>query len=489
MSPAVKFLRSAWPAALVGVALVVPAVPAVMVTAAQGAVASAPASIPPSVTPAVLPPAADATAGPVWRPVAGQPPALGLRGWAVPIGGGLEDDNHAVWQRLVQVSGGRGARWVVLGTASIEPAQSAAHSAANLRRHGAQTTVLPVSPLLKGTDVAAAVRDPALLAQVRQARGVFFTGGAQQRIVDALMPGGVSSPMLQAIRELLARGGVVAGTSAGAAMQSNPMFIDAPDPLGALQGHLRPGVEYGPGLGFVGAGVFVDQHFLRRGRIGRLLPVMVATGQHLGLGVEENTAMFFHGDEVEVVGAKSAVLVDLSAAEVPVAPAAPFSLRGARVSLIDHGDRVNLRSGALTPSAAKRAGQYIVPGDPAYTPEYEDVDQPVDMLGDNVFANAMTRLIDSRADELLGLAFRARPLPGQAPGPGFLFRLVKDGQSRGWYSEAVKGDGYTVSRLRLDVSPVRIAEPFFQVWQAWPGACMAPGAAGCPPMPASAALR
>ncbi|OYU85918.1 MAG: hypothetical protein CFE45_25255, partial [Burkholderiales bacterium PBB5] len=117
-------------------------------------------------------------------------------GLAVAIGGGLKADHDAVWQALVQLSGGPGARWVVLGTASEDPTASAAGAVKQLQRRGAVAVALPVSPELKDPPVAQAVRDEALLAQVRAAKGVFFTGGAQDRITSSLQPGGQATPLL-----------------------------------------------------------------------------------------------------------------------------------------------------------------------------------------------------------------------------------------------------------------------------------------------------
>jgi cyanophycinase len=147
-------------------------------------------------------------------------------GPAIPIGGALRDDNAAVWTRMIELAGGPGARFVVLGTASGDPEAAARGTIAALTAFGAVGEFLPVAPELKGVDNAAAVRDPELIAKVRAANGVFFTGGGQDRIVDTLRPGGVESPLLIAIRELQQRGGVVAGTSAGAAIMSRTMFRD-----------------------------------------------------------------------------------------------------------------------------------------------------------------------------------------------------------------------------------------------------------------------
>ena len=105
-------------------------------------------------------------------------------GAVVAIGGALRYDNAPVWSRLV---GARravpGARFVVASaTASENPECSAALAVAALEAHGAKAEPLPVAPRLEDVDLAQATRDPQLIARVAAARGVFFTGGAQERI-------------------------------------------------------------------------------------------------------------------------------------------------------------------------------------------------------------------------------------------------------------------------------------------------------------------
>lgn len=391
--------------------------------------------------------------------------AAAATGTAVPIGGALRNDNAAVWTRLVQAAGGPGAPFVVLGTASIDPEESAEAAAKTLRQYGAVATVVPVAPMIKGIDIAAAVADPKFVAQVRAARGVFFTGGAQDRIIESLQPGGRRTPLLEAIWSVFDAGGVVAGTSAGAAIMSPLMFRDAPDLVAVLKGRLRDGKEVAAGLGFAGAGLFVDQHFLRRGRIGRLLPAMVARGIAMGLGVDENTAAFIHGDDVEVAGARGALLVDLTRASHDDALGA-FNVRNARVSLLMPGDRANVKTRVVTPSASQLHGQRIDPADKAYVPENDTAAFYLDILGDGTFAGAMTNLIDNQAGELRGLAFDPQPAADDTrPALGFEFRLVKDGQTLGWYSDASGDDAYTVIDMRLDVLPVRVATPLYAPWK------------------------
>ena len=385
-------------------------------------------------------------------------------GPAVPIGGGLKVDNEAVWQRLVQLSGGQNSRWVVLGTASQEPMRSAHAAAAQLRKRGAQAMALPVSPLLAERPVAEAVKDPELIAQINGADGVFFTGGAQDRLVNTLAPGGVESPLLLAIRALQARGGVVAGTSAGAAVMSSTMFIDAPNSLAVLKGRFRTGFEFGPGLGFAGNRLFVDQHFSKRRRLARMLPVMRATGYQVGLGLEENAAAAVRGDEIEMLGGR-ALFVDLSGAVQDQVDGA-YRLRGARISLIEGGDRLNIATRQLVPAPQKAADVYD-PASPDYKTYYVEQPYHTDMLGDGVLLTAMGQLIDGSFSEVRGLAFDGRPRPDDPLAPlGWEVRIYKVPGSIGWYSDASGGENYTVHRLGLDLLPVRMPQPLYAPWPA-----------------------
>ncbi len=386
------------------------------------------------------------------------------QGAAMPIGGGLKPGNDEVWSRIVALAGGPGARFVVFGTASEYAQASADEAVEGLNRRGAKAEALPVSPLFKEPDARLAVRDPALIAKVRMATGVYFTGGSQDRIVDTFMPGGVPSPMLEAIWAVYRAGGVVAGTSAGAAIMSRVMFRDAPDVLAVMKGQWNEGQEVGAGLGFVGPDLFVDQHFLTRGRFGRMIPVMWAKGFKLGLGVDEDSAAVIQGRSVEVIGGKGAMLVDLRGATTDGTVNA-FNLTGVRMSYLDHGDRLMLDTGVITPSAQKLRGQVLDPASPTYKPYYTAQPFYIEMFGNTTIANAMGYLMDSHQAELRGLAFDALPRQDDPqPQLGFSFRLYKGPGTIGWTSDEAGPDEYSVAGMYLDIAPVRIAQPFFTPW-------------------------
>lgn len=413
-----------------------------------------------SPAPAGAPPGASPT--PV--PVPAAPAAPVVKGYAVAIGGALKGDNDEVWGRMVELAGGRGARFVVFATASDNPEQSGRRVVDLLQRRGAVAEHIPVAPQLKWVDLDKAVRDESLLETVRAAQGIFFAGGSQDRIVDTLNPRGEATPMLQAIWDVYRRGGVVAGTSAGAAIMSTVMFRDALNVIDVMKGQLRDGKEVDRGLGFVGPEVFIDQHFLKRGRFGRMIPLMLAKGYKLGLGVEENSAAIVHGDEVEIIGGKGAMLVDLAGVRTDPKVTA-LNLTGAKLTYLDRGDRVRLSTREVTPSPRKLGGERLDPNSPGYKPEFNTQPFFVDMLGDSIISNAMAFLIDSSQRELRGLSFDPKAPPSDPLADlGFSFRLYKGPDSLGWYSDVQGADEYTVANLYLDISPVRMSRPLFAPW-------------------------
>lgn len=382
-------------------------------------------------------------------------------GTVIVIGGALKADSEVVWQRIVDEAGGAGATIAVFPTAAYEPERIAAQIVAALNRCGACAEVIPVAPHLAGVDLQATLNDPDLIARVAASRAVFFSGGAQEYLVDTLQPGGRPTAMLDAIRAVHAAGGVIAGTSAGAAVMSRLMFRDAMDNLAVLRGQWRAGHEYDRGFGFVAPALLVDQHFLKRGRIGRMLPALQALGYRFGLGVDENAAVILRGGGLEVIGGSGAVLVDMAAAtqdaELPA-----FNLRGARLSYLDHGDRHDFASGVTTPAAHKRREPCLDPAAPGFGPALQSDRYFLDILGDGCILQALVQLLDGPSPEVRGLAYRANPKAGEAQADiGFEFRLRRAPGFLGWRSVMRGGQDCTVIGACLDVLPVRVADPLF----------------------------
>ena len=373
------------------------------------------------------------------------------QGSLVIVGGALRADNAAVWERIVRLAGGTAARIAVFASASANPAQAAKFNMDLLNRYGADAFFIPVAVKLAGTDYLAAADDPALAASVRQAGGAYFAGGDQGRITRALRrPDGSNSLVLDALWDMYRRGGVIAGSSAGAAIMSSTMF-DAPKAvLATLKQGVADGREIAPGLGFIGDDVFVDQHLLVRGRFARMLPAMLKKGYKLGLGIDENTAMVVGpGRDVEVIGYKGALLIDLASATT--APGA-FNLANAKVSYLDSGDRFNIASGVFTPAPDKSAGKL----NPA-APSYREPLFNADILGNTAVVDLMGKLIDSDQPEAIGVTLGSPR--SDEPDLGFEFRFSRAGDSVGYLSAA--SEAYSVYNVRLDIRPIRIRLPLY----------------------------
>lgn len=144
--------------------------------------------------------------------------------------------------------------------------------------------------------------DPASIDLIRRSGVVFFTGGDQLRLTNVL--GG--SPMLKAIRQHYAHGGVIAGTSAGAVAQSTTMIYNG----GAADALHKGAVKMSSGLGFV-EGIIIDSHFLERGRFTRLMEVGATNPEYLGVGLGEDAAVIIHRNRVlEAIGTGHVIIVD-----------------------------------------------------------------------------------------------------------------------------------------------------------------------------------
>ena len=141
---------------------------------------------------------------------------------------------------------------------------------------------------------------PGLQAQLQVAKGVWFTGGRQWRLVDAYL----DTPVQSLFHAVLSRGGVIGGTSAGATIQGD--YLVRGNPLGNTD-MMAEGYERG--FGFL-PGVAIDQHFTQRDRFEDMTGLKTAFPQLIGLGIDEATALIVRGTTMEVVGKSQVAVFD-----------------------------------------------------------------------------------------------------------------------------------------------------------------------------------
>ncbi len=205
------------------------------------------------------------------------------RGTLLVVGGG---SMAQLWPLFLELAGGNEAAIVVIPTANegVDPDDK---SAAALRALGAShvTQLHTRDPKLADTEE--------FTAPLRTARAVWITGGRQWRLADAYL----GTRTQKELFALLARGGVIGGSSAGATIQGSYLVRGAPSGNTIM---MSPGHE--EGFGFLRA-TTIDQHVDTRKRAEDLRPVLKAHPLLLGIALNEATAIIVRGDRCEVVGA------------------------------------------------------------------------------------------------------------------------------------------------------------------------------------------
>jgi len=266
-------------------------------------------------------------------------------GHLVIVGGGPIPE--AIDRRFLDLAGGAGkARIVVLPMASEGGAESGAAKAASFQKLGAAHAA---SLNLTRQDVGA----DSVARLLGQATGIWFPGGDQNRLTAAIL----GTAVLDSIRSRYRHGAVVGGTSAGAAVMSDPMISgDERRPGGtrppgdSSDGWMtidRDDVVLVPGFGLL-PDVTVDQHFLRRRRHNRLISVVLERPTVVGVGIDESTALVVSpSGPWEVIGASQAVVYD--ARRSALTPArATLGAANIQVHVLPAGSRFDLATGKAT---------------------------------------------------------------------------------------------------------------------------------------------
>jgi cyanophycinase len=210
-------------------------------------------------------------------------------GWLVIIGGG--EFGQEIWDRFFELAGGMDQPIVVIPTAGDADTYNDL-SLATIRRAGATNVTLLHTRDRKVAD------SEAFVEPLRKARGVFFSGGRQWRLADSYL----GTRTEKELRALLDRGGVIAGSSAGATIIGSLLV------RGAVSGNeIMVSPDHTQGMAFLTDSA-IDQHLIARHREKDLVPVINKRPQLLGIGLDERTAIVVHGDQFEVAGASKVAI-------------------------------------------------------------------------------------------------------------------------------------------------------------------------------------
>ena len=321
-----------------------------------------------------------------------QAPAIdpaGLPGTRILGGGGKLPDR--VYERFLQLAGGpERARIVLIPTASASVDDEAGRAKALARWQEAHPGYR--FEVLHTRDRAVADSE-AFTAPLRAATGVWLGGGVQKKLADAYLGTRVELEL----QALLARGGVVGGTSAGTAIQTRTMIQEGKeDPIVAT------------GFDFVPFAIS-DQHFLKRQRLPRLLQVLGEHPGQFGIGVDEGTAVIASGRTLTVLGASKALLV------LPAAAGRPQQVvelaEGQSDDLVRWQRAAQARSGAPWPST------------PMPKPE---VAHGTLLLagGGNLPQDALTRFVELAGGKAAKVVVVGGGMPADAPGDEPMLALL-----------------------------------------------------------------
>jgi cyanophycinase len=236
------------------------------------------------------------------------------RGALVIVGGG--EVGPEIVARFIALAGGPESEFVVIPTASLTEQVDTKRAGDRFARQFGVKNVT----VLHTRDRAEADTEE-FVAPLKKAKGVWYDGGRQWRLVDSYL----NTRTQRELEAVLARGGVIGGSSAGATIQGSYLV------RGAREGnHIMMAKGYEQGFGHL-KGVAIDQHIIPRHREQDLVAVIEAHPELLGLGIDEGTATVVQGDQFEVIG-KSVVGVYDGADH-----------NGKRYYFLNKGDRFDLK--------------------------------------------------------------------------------------------------------------------------------------------------
>ena len=378
-------------------------------------------------------------------------------GTLVIVGGGLEQDNEEVFRAFLDARPEQATAIAIVPAASGAASQSAADFRDVLVSYGADPLDIRIVQLAVVDDPATADVDESSwsdnaenrseIAKIAEAGAIWFTGGDQSRLTQTLVRAdGRDTTMLQAIRARLDAGAVVAGTSAGAAIMSDPMITQGDTLAALLPGSHGEPLRFDRGLGFLG-GLLVDQHFGERARLGRLAALLVDERQphRVGIGIDENTAISLTADGKSAVVLGTGYVTFLDARSAQVGSGTRFAARNLSLSLASSGDRISLVDGRIDPAPFKTA---------TVGNEYFEAEA----ISGGGMALGGSSLAQVAGEELLdNSAARSVERYSFSGSVGVAYRFVQTDEARGWWGRSPAGTArYALSGVRFDIEPLDI---------------------------------
>lgn len=235
--------------------------------------------------------------------------SAGDKGFVLAMGGG--NGTPEIYEKWKNLGGGSNAHVVLIPTAN-NPGDEIAPVINGLKQvFGVQAVAV-----LDTKDRTKANSDQ-FVAPLKQATFVFIDGGRQWRLADAYL----DTRVQRELRNVLKRGGAIAGSSAGASILAS--YLVRGDPSGPevmmAKGHER-------GFGLIPR-TAIDQHVSERHREHDLEQVITTHTELLGIGIDPNTMIVVHGNQFEVIGSGKVYITTAGHPLYSIAPGSRFDLR------------------------------------------------------------------------------------------------------------------------------------------------------------------
>lgn len=256
------------------------------------------------------------------------------KGYLLIIGGGKRP--AAALEKFVQLCHGKPI--LVITSASGVPQEAGPSGVKQFKDHGAED----VSWLhIENPDMANA---DSTVAKISRCGGIYFSGGVQQTLMARIR----GTRAETAIKQIYQNGGIIGGTSAGAAVMSRVMItgneLVNKDSTNAFSTIQAGNIETESGLGLLDD-VIIDQHFIKRKRNNRLISCVLEHPNLIGIGIDESTAIFVYPDrQFEVFGEGTVLVYDARKAS-GISKDAKGLLRGRSIKMhvLTEGDSFRLR--------------------------------------------------------------------------------------------------------------------------------------------------
>lgn len=240
-------------------------------------------------------------------------------------------------KKFIELAGGENARIIIIPNAGSNPVYNSELHKKEFEELGAKADYLLFTRETADAD--------SNLKKMEWANAVYFLGGDQSDLTRDML----GTKLLQKVYDIYNNGGVIGGSSAGAAVQSEIMITGNEllnkDSSSAFVSIQKGNIETAKGFGFIKSAI-IDQHFLKRKRHNRLITLMCEHPNLLGIAIDEATAVVVYPDDTfEVIGNNQVLVYDPTEAKnIREDKNGNLGTTGMKMHLLINGDKFDLKT-------------------------------------------------------------------------------------------------------------------------------------------------